>query len=385
MIWLTLLIPVISVIVLKVFYRREVVLWELLVPLLFGTILTVSAYYITNSILTSSYEKRTHYVTSATYYEDWDEWISKTCTRTVSCGKNCTTTQIYDCSYRKYHPERWVAGFNTGHMEDISRESYNIFKSKWEIRPTYQDMKRDYYTDDGDAYYVLLPNTELKNIFPFYTTHSYENRVHASYSVFGYVDVTDEDVKNWGLFNVPDLNGSTFNLPQIYGWDNPSNGYLNEHLTKKNSLIGASKQVMMWVLVHKNADPYTGQMQESLWKGGHKNEFTISIGVDSVSNKIQWVHPFSWTDSEITKIRIRDYVASKDTLSDEVFVDILNFSVDEIKASYERKNFSDFNYLHVEIPIKYVVIVIILQLILNIGLGWYVVNNEHQPYETKRW
>jgi hypothetical protein len=32
-----------------------------------------------------------------------------------------------------------------------------------------------------------------------------------------------------------------------------------------------------------------------------------------------------------------------------------------------------------------VVIVIILQLILNIGLGWYVVNNEHQPYETKRW
>ena len=49
-----------------------------------------------------------YYITKASYYEPWNEYIHRTCTREVYDGRDSDgnpkyRTEHYDCSYVEYH------------------------------------------------------------------------------------------------------------------------------------------------------------------------------------------------------------------------------------------------------------------------------------------
>ena len=70
------------------------------------------------------------YVTKVRHYDEWDEWVHRTCTRTYKVG-NTTRTQTYDCSYRRYHPEKWSYFDSRGNEHFIySKKEFDIIKKQ---------------------------------------------------------------------------------------------------------------------------------------------------------------------------------------------------------------------------------------------------------------
>lgn len=182
------------------------------------------------------------------------------------------------------------------------------------------------------------------------------------------------EVETWGLFSETKA-GPTLFPQQIKGYSSQD---VNNHLARQNAIIGKDKEVVVWFLVHNNLDPFTRHMQESLWKGGHKNEFVVSLRVDSLSSNVVWGHVFSWTDSEITKIRVRDFATSIDKLTDEPLKELIDFTINKITLTYKRKPFKEFKYLKVSIPLNVVLLVYFLQILLNLGVGFYVVTVDNR-------
>ena len=100
-------IPILLTILMFIFYKHEVVWWEYLIN--FGV--AIICIFASKAIIEHTQVTDTEYLggwaTEVRYYEDWNEYIHRTCTRSVSCGKNCTRTVSYDCSYVSYHPQYW--------------------------------------------------------------------------------------------------------------------------------------------------------------------------------------------------------------------------------------------------------------------------------------
>ena len=102
-IWGAILIPLIVAFLLYRFYSHKTVWWEFLLPLGVSIVCIFSMKGIIEIAQVSSKEYWGSFVQRIEYYEDWNEYIHKTCTRSYRCGKStCFTT--YDCSYVQYYP-----------------------------------------------------------------------------------------------------------------------------------------------------------------------------------------------------------------------------------------------------------------------------------------
>ena len=85
------------------------------------------------------------YVTRIRHYDAWNEYIHRTCTRTVGSGKN-QRTETYDCSYVENHPEL--------HAET---ENSEIFSSTFEKNENFGENGRN---NDSETAILQKRNTE---------------------------------------------------------------------------------------------------------------------------------------------------------------------------------------------------------------------------------
>lgn len=102
-VYLAILIPVLAGIILWAFFKHKTTWWEFAIPFAVSLVLIATFKACSVKTQTDAVEYWSGYVTHANYYEEWNEYIHRTCTR--SCGKNCTTT--YDCSYVETHYAYW--------------------------------------------------------------------------------------------------------------------------------------------------------------------------------------------------------------------------------------------------------------------------------------
>ena len=58
-------------------------------------------------------------------------------------------TEEYDCSYRDYHPDQYVAYLNDGSNMSISKSLYEHYENTLGTSPVFVDMHRHFYTKDG--------------------------------------------------------------------------------------------------------------------------------------------------------------------------------------------------------------------------------------------
>jgi hypothetical protein len=298
------------------------------------------------------------YAVMATYYEDWDEWITKECCESCNCDDKGNCQQCcHDCSYRDYHPEYWEMTDNLGRSYSISKSYFKGLTKLWGNK-TFQDMHRGFYHDDGDAYNTAFKGA-FETVIPICFVKTYENRVKASRSVFNFQKVDSADIKNYKLFNYP--KEDIFGFNPILGY---KDGLASERLSKYNALNGSGKQLHMMVLVFDNLPYEAGVMQESYWKGGNKNEFLLCIGKSG--NKIAWTKVISWTEVEDLKIRVARTVKEMDTLS---MINVVNYMGLEVPGKFVRKRFRDFNYLTIEPTTRAVIITLIITILVSAGLA----------------
>lgn len=96
-------IPFIVAFFLLIFYKEKVTFFEYIVLICSSIIITLSFSWIFKSSKTSDIEYFGGYVEKIRHYDDWDEWIDRTCTREVAVGKDSDgntiyETEEYDCS-----------------------------------------------------------------------------------------------------------------------------------------------------------------------------------------------------------------------------------------------------------------------------------------------
>lgn len=371
-IWLALLIPVITATILYYKFNHKTLWWEFLIPFGVSVLLIVIFKFGIEKIQTRDTEYWGGWATKAEYYEDWNELVHYTETETYTDSRGRTRSRTVHKTRVDYHPPVWQVVDSNGISVMVDSGTFEYLCSKFRNRK-FVELHRAYHTDDGDLY-VTTWNQEESTLTPVVTSHSYENRVAVSHSVFNFPEV---DPKTYGLFEYPEIVGY-FNCPSILGPGDETFAEAHQMLNIANAKLGAPKQVRMMILVFKNQPIQAGFDQQSYWKGGNKNEFIITIGVDD-SNNIQWCHPFSWSDSESLKIETRDFVINQKTLNLKTLVD---WMVPQVAENYVRKEFAQFSYISVDPPGWAVFLTFLVVGMINGGISWWVVVNEFNEWRS---
>ena len=361
------LIPIVTVGILAFKFREKTALWEYAVVLVPSLLLFFALKYSFVYISSLDKEYLSDLVSKITYYEDWDETVMVTHTRTVSCGNGKTRTETYVVPERRYHPKRYVYETVTGETNDVSEDEYKLICYKLNMPAVFKDMHRSYRSKDGDAY-VTSWNRTRENSYPVTWTHLYQNKVKASsYSIFKYGNMSEEEIKENKLFDYPEIKNNDQN--PILGFnatdtDIDAVRYLNGYRGPKN-------QIHVFILCFNNPSLEVAEMQKAYWQGGNKNEFVVCLGVKN--NKVIWCNPFSWSDEPMLEVKTRDYFIKHPDINFKDYAEWLDTQIDK---NWHRKEFNDFNYLSIELSIGWYIAILIIILCYNVGISYWVITNE---------
>jgi len=358
------------------FYRKKIALWEYLT--LFGAsfmIILISKLIITSS-MTSDIEFHSEPAYKVKYEGSWSEWIKDECSYDCFCttddeGYEHCQTCWEDCSYRKYHSDSWSIISKSGHSYRISESEYARISKKWGEKKIGNHSGRK-VRDDKGIYEAICPNESIDMLECMVTKHTYENKVQYSNSEYGFEEVSEEDVKAYNLYEYPSIY-ETYKQQHILGDGDITKAQAVKNMNMLNAQLGPKKQVQAFILIFKNQPFETGKMQEGYWKGGNKNEFVLTIGVDS-DNKIEWVYPFTWSEEESVKKNIKRHVMNQSDLN---LAEISEYMYEELDRGFVRKPFADFDYLTVEPSSRAINISMIILMVFTIGFVIFSIMNKH--------
>jgi hypothetical protein len=376
--WLALLIPFAVAIVLLIFFRHKTVWWEFLIPFGVSLLLIFLLKFTAESAQTMDTEYWGGWVSKAEYYEPWNERVS--CRhpkyKTVR-DKDGHTHQVQDGYLHAYdvdyHGPYWQVIDSNGETISIDKNQFPQLCNKFGNKQ-WVDMHRHYHTIDGDKFETNW-NRSDETLEPVVTSHTYENRVQASSSVFNFPKVKKEQIKEFQLFDYPKIRDN-YKCDSILGHGDPNQSEANKLLNFYNAKLGASKQVRMIILIFRGQPLDAGFLQEGYWKRGNKNEFVVTIGIDS-ENTIQWSYVFSWTESEELITKTRNFILDQKKLD---LVNIVKWMAPNVESDWVRRHFSTFNYLKVEIPGWAMIMIFVITALVNVGLSVWIIKN---PFEDK--
>jgi hypothetical protein len=150
----------------------------------------------------------------------------------------------------------------------------------------------------------------------------------------------------------------------------------NDKLRDNLKTLSAKRQVNI-ILVFVNTPDKTYRYKvEKEWAGAKKNDYVIIIGTTD-NTTAQWVDGFIFGLSQgnfLLISEVSDELSGK-TLDQELFIKTIT---DKVSEKFVRKSMKDFEYLAKEIrPSDLAMgILIVLQLLLNIGFTVFNIKNE---------
>ena len=365
------IIPFLVSVFLLFFFRKKVVWWEYIVMIAVPIVVSLIVRLIMVSYNNTDTEYLGDYITKVRHYDDWDEWVHRTCTRTVKSGKT-TITQTYDCSYRQYHPERWSYFDQDGEEHWLFyEEEFDEIVRRFGTKMIFVDMHRRYYTDDGDAQDYYWSGSE-ETAWPVTHSHKYTNKLQNSRSIFNFEEIDKEYADSIGLYDYPPIEMYDQNPILSHTIKLPKNQ--EDALRFTNGFYGKKHQFRVFVLLFENKDIEISEKQRSYWKGGNKNELVVCLGVKD--NKVDWCNAFSWCDVPTIDVKTETYFVQNDTLDLKAYSDLLRESLDN--GEWVRKNFEDFSYLKPELSLTQQIWVLVISILLNVGFAIFVIKNNFE-------
>jgi hypothetical protein len=377
MIWFNLIIPIIAIVVMLVFFKKKIAIWEYALIFFIPIIAIIVGKYSSIHSQTTDTEYWNFHLVRAQYNEYWSTWDEQTCTREVACGTDADgntkyCTEEYDCSECLEHSPSWIAYDNGGNSHSINQAMFEQLCKTWNNR-SFKDLHRSINKHwncgvDGDAY-VTTWDKNFETSQPVCLLKTYENKTQCSKTIFNFSEVDSSDSAFYGLLRYPYYERmGKFNYNPIIGYHDP---VASQRLSRHNGMLGAWKKVHMMIAVYKNQPQKSALMQEALWKRGNKNEFILCIGIDN-DKKIDWTYVISWSNKEKLKIDVRDSVANMDFNLSK----ISDYMADEVEKRFEKKSFEDFSYINVEPTMTAVFVTFIIVILLTVGLCIFSVMND---------
>lgn len=361
------IIPFITALFLLIVFNRKMVWWEYLVLILPSLLFTLITQLIMVSVNSSDTEYLGGYVNRITYYEPWDEMVRVRHTRTDSDGEE----EVYYTWEREYHSERYTYVDNESNWEHyLSKKEYEIIKKRMGDKAVFRDMHRDYHRIDGDAYDIYWDKT-IEHLYDITTPHSYTNKIKASQShtIFKYSDISEEDAKELGLYEYPDINLMNQN-PIIGRYASDKD---KQRIKYINATYGKTHQFRVYMLFYEGKDIEISEQQKAYWQNGNKNEFVVCLGTQRDS--VVWCNPFSWCDEPKLEALTRDYFIQNPNVDIDAYGKWLQT---QIPTKWKRKEFSDFEYIHIGLSKGQYIALIIIMILLNIGISVFLVMNDIQ-------
>jgi hypothetical protein len=358
--WLALLVPVFLSILAFVLYQKKLVWWEIILPVFASIIIIMICKWSMVKNLVSDTEYYSAYVDYAMHYDQWNEYIQKTCSYTTCSGtgksRSCVT-HYYDCSYVQNHPEYWEATLNTGSEKTISEEKYNSLRKTWK-NEEFVEMNRHYHTIDGDAQRTIWDN-KFNNLNIYDSSGQYDNKPQTAETVFHFKDL--DSIQKLKVVDYPEIEESKQN--SCVG----CNDYDKVTLRKINGLQGKKHQIKIFVLIFKNQKESVAELQKQYWKGGNKNELVICV-----DSKSRWAKSFSWSDdkrleSQANQLFMNEHLTIRKKLIE------LNKLVPKL---WKRKQFSDFDYIDVQLTTNQLIWIYIITFIVSIGILIFGISND---------
>jgi len=379
-IWFAALIPIIGAAAVFAIWNKKVCWWEAGIMLVVPLGLIAGAKGCSEYSQVQATEYWGGYVTSAAYFEDWDERVS--CRHPIPCRHPEYSTdekgRRYQSGYKHsndgyyhlydvdYHPEEWDLYTSLGDSYSISQSRYQGLVVQFGNK-SFVDLHRSYHSKNGNKF-VTKWGGEAEKLEPVTVTRSYENRVQASQSVFNFKEVNPMD---YGLYDHPPVQG----LHQQCTFGPGATAEAEKKIQYMNATLGPARQVRLFALVFQNQPIQAAMEQEAYWKRGNKNEFVTCVGVDK-DLAVQWSYVFSWTEVEDLKIEARNLVMGMKTLDLGAYLDQVK---PLIETKWQRKHFKDFNYLTVEPTTSAVIWTFVITLVVTVGIGLWAVLNDIDP------
>lgn len=355
-----LLLPLLCIVVLAAIWTTRIVWWEYVlvvaVPFLFVLVVrTVSV-----NAQTRDVEWVRLRATEAWYEESWNRYVHRRCTS--GSGKHRRT---YDCSYVETIPPRWWVGLSDGSRQNVTSGAFELLRTRWG-GAEFVEMHRPSHTRDGDAWKATWKGDDA-SLQPWTAERSWENRIHAARSVFGYSPVDTSTMRRLSLVDYPQ--GSGPDMPQLLGVVDPQADAL---LRVRNAASRDPVPPNILIVVFDSKGPEAGRAQEAYWEGGNRNEFVVCLGRDG--GRTTWVHAFSWTPDKRLAIEVRDMLEERDSLSLGAIADSV---AARVLHRWKPRDFHEFDYLRVEPTPRAIMLALLLSLGACIVLGWWAVRNGH--------
>ncbi len=362
------LIPFVVAAFLLIFFRKQTTWWEYAVLIVPSILIGILMEFVFKQSNAADTEYLGSYVTRIRHYDAWNEYIHRTCTRTVGSGKH-KRTETYDCSYVDNHPERWTY-FDARNNEEyfMTDNEFNVVRKILGTQSVFIDMHRDYYTKDGDAQEWAWDGS-IENSYTLSSEHDYKNKVKASRSIFKFEDIDYQQARKIGLFEYPNI--VLYDQNPVLGLKIPKNQ--EKAMRWLNGYYGERKQFRVFVLFFTNKPEEIVEKQRSYWQGGNKNELVVCVGIDKNKN-VKWCNAFSWCDSQVVGVKSRDWFMSN-PVNLEKYAEYIGKIVEK---EWHRKNFEDFDYLTIELTDGQYWAIIVLLLIFNIGMSFWIVTNNYK-------
>ena len=384
--WYALAIPIVFSILAYYIWHKAFVWWELLVPTGVSAVAILISYYTIKNIDMHDVEYNGYTIVEARYYEYWETYVHKTCTKQVCTGsgkdEHCHT-ETYDCSYCDHNSPYWIAVDDHGNTYSITETKYKELRIKWKSQPKFVELNRSinhYFGcgQDGDMYSIQWDG-KIETSESAVVERSFDNIVKASHSAFKFPEITDEEADSMRLYHYPQFydfykQNAILGLEQFPNIKYPR--YLQTKFEYLNGHLGPINKVKVFTLLFKNKPLSIASNQEAYWDGGNQNELVVCISLDDSLN-IQWVKPFSWCDNKRILVDTREDIAIMKKFNGNKIYDIY---CDHIKQFFHYKPFSDFNYLTFEPTRGQLWFVYILTMFVSGLCIWWTLKNEFEEH-----
>lgn len=308
-------------------------------------------------------------ISSIHYEAPWTEVVVRYETRTDSKGRTQTVRRV---SY-VYHQEQYYFYTTIGSMFGMSYSFFCQIRDLWRV-----SMHRDRWTGSnirggvrtGYHYNFLDLDTtcysDTRYWIPVTESHSYKNKIKCSNSIFKFEQINKERAKELGLIDYPVISG--YDAPSVLSNDFSVPNYADDLFRKFNAGIAPESQMRVYILLFEwQKGIGISELQRAYWQGGNKNEFIICIGVDSTMT-IHWARAFSWADEQQLEVEVAQELMNSQHLD----WDFIYFWLENNISRWKRKEFKDFNYIQVSLPLRKILWIFALTFLENAFILWLI-------------
>lgn len=277
------------------------------------------------------------------------------CRTETSCtgtGKDrtCTSRRVCDTCYEHSHDFDWNVHSTVGKFTIDRVDRQGVYTP-----PRWAEVKKD---------------------DPASKTHMFSNYVKAAEKSL--INKKNPELQAQFAGQYPGYPGAIYDYYKIdrvlsVGVPLPDQRQWNTDVSNMLRVLGAAKQANVIIVFSNNKNPNYANALFAEWVGGKKNDIIVVIGTPEYP-KIEWAAVNSWTTNQIFNVTLRDEIVNTESVDRDKIMKIID---DNIKTSFVRQSFKEYESLANEIEMSQneIIALIAIQMFISIGLFFFMRHN----------